>query len=331
MNPGIYASPCSSDSIVGIEADPETSFFELHWILTRRCSLACSYCPPHRHNPAAPQTDGPTLLRGLESICYLLRAQRVRINLTGGEPTVHPSFLSFVELAIQSDAIHHVRVVTNLLSSDRLYTALAKLDGGKGRIQIVASFHPKQTDLAAFERRVRFLAAAGVQIAVKLMIDCSPPSDELLKVVGELSTRYRCVRLLAQPIRGSGAKLDPDLVATAAGLLLNLSPTDARSVIRLTNTGLQIARCSDVAMLIDYSHNHFQGWICDAGFKALFIDSDGRVFSAMCKPDPDPLFNLFRDRLPIWAPARSILCPHEICECPSTVRIPKRHASIVGR
>jgi hypothetical protein len=69
--------------------------------------------------------------------------------------------------------------------------------------------------------------------------------------------------------------------------------------------------------------NRLRGWRCATGSTALFIDHDGAVYSALCKPEREPLFHLFDCRSPAQIPNEPVLCPHARCECSASLRIPK--------
>src|SRR5262245_6574274 len=99
--------------IVAIDFDPaDDPLMEIHWILTRRCQYSCWYCPPHRHDPKARHADNATVLAALTRIISYLGDMAARLNLTGGEPTVHPSILAFTEAAVAAKPIRSVRIVT---------------------------------------------------------------------------------------------------------------------------------------------------------------------------------------------------------------------------
>lgn len=75
------------------------------WDLGRRCTYACSYCPPHRKNNWSPTASLDELKKTADSlerysnIYNQMRDKPFRVNtsFTGGEPTVNPSFFPFLE------------------------------------------------------------------------------------------------------------------------------------------------------------------------------------------------------------------------------------------
>jgi len=318
------------EEIVAIEpAMEEELLFEVHWLLTRRCSYSCSYCPPHRHDNRSPQADELTLIRGLNRLDGILTDRIFRINLIGGEPTIHPAFLSFIYQTTILSSIKAVRVVTNLSSPEGVWSGLRKIAATKpGHIQVVASFHWEQADPQSFIGRIGSLLESGIQVLMKLMIGVSN-LDLLRKLTSDLSIlthSYTHFSVAIQRIRNLG--VDPDLGLEILGqtYFKNISHWyDRRIIIVSSRNGLRYESLEDIDSLISNGKNSFTGWICDAGLNAFFIDTNGSVFSAGCKPESTPLFNLFNeDSIP--PKLQPVKCPHPICECASTIRIPKRRA-----
>ncbi len=327
----LKGQPSRREEMLAIEPVPgEVIFFEVHWLLTRRCSYSCSYCPPHRHNNRAPQVNELTIIRGLSRLVQLLKGRSIRINLTGGEPTIHPDFLGFIRQTTFPSSIKAVRVVTNLSSSERLFTGLGEIAAAKpGHVQVVASFHWERANPQSFTKRVYLLLNSGIQVLVKLMVDASN-LDLLRRLASELSILFKSYPHFAiaiQRVRNLGVNPDSELENVGRTYFQNISQwNDRRIMILRSEEEIKYQILEDVDSLIRRRENSFTGWICDAGVNALFIDSDGSVFSAGCKPEPAPLFNLF-DEHSVPPELRQVRCPHAFCECASMIRIPKRHIS----
>lgn len=302
-----------------------TPLVDVHWLITRRCSYACSYCPPHRHDPKAAQVDAVSLVAGLGTLCGLLAGEQFRLNLTGGEPTVHPGFLRFIEAACLCSQVAAVRVVTNLASPDRLYARLAEIAAVRpDTLRVVASLHNGQAEPAAFVRRIQLLVAAHVSTYVKVMLDGSAVSRSAVDELGVLASTNACLSIGTQAVRGQIA----DPMADLSNFSTPSDPSDLRRIIR-DGVGGGSESVDEVAGIIERGENHFLGWECEVGSRALLVESDGRVYSALCKPEPKPIFNLYAHDPDHAAQLRrptSVLCPYVTCECSSSVRIPKRRS-----
>ena len=104
--------------------------------ITSACNLDCPICYTHNKNAGAYHMSEAEL----QAILGHLRAtdpERRIINLTGGEPTLHPAFERLVELCA-AEGIHRITISTHglgLLKDERLVERLAALGA-----RIVLSF-----------------------------------------------------------------------------------------------------------------------------------------------------------------------------------------------
>jgi organic radical activating enzyme len=89
------------------------------WDLGRRCTFACSYCPPHRKNNWSNLSSYEELVSTADSLeryseiynKYRDKKFRVSASFTGGEPTVNPDFFKFLEY-LQEHYPHWKRTLT---------------------------------------------------------------------------------------------------------------------------------------------------------------------------------------------------------------------------
>jgi uncharacterized radical SAM superfamily Fe-S cluster-containing enzyme len=104
--------------------------------ITSACNLDCPICYTHNKNEGAwhmSAVELETLLRHLRAAA----PERRIINLTGGEPTMHPDFARLVALCVQ-EGIHRVTVSTHglrFLADEALVVELARLG-----VRVVLSF-----------------------------------------------------------------------------------------------------------------------------------------------------------------------------------------------
>lgn len=68
--------------------------FILQWHITHRCNLRCSHCYQEDYRSHMPRE---TLFRALDSFDSMMNGRRAQINLTGGEPLLHPDFFPLAE------------------------------------------------------------------------------------------------------------------------------------------------------------------------------------------------------------------------------------------
>ena len=85
--------------------EDQSNRYQIIWDLGRRCSYACTYCPPHRNNKTSAFVDYETLCKSMDGVAeYALlydsfrkKPAKKKLSFTGGEPTVHPGFFKFLK------------------------------------------------------------------------------------------------------------------------------------------------------------------------------------------------------------------------------------------
>jgi len=85
--------------------EDKSNRYQIIWDLGRRCSYACTYCPPHRNNKTSPFIDFETLRKTMSGVAeYALlydnfrkKPAKKKLSFTGGEPTVHPDFFKLLK------------------------------------------------------------------------------------------------------------------------------------------------------------------------------------------------------------------------------------------
>lgn len=89
------------------------------WDLGRKCTYACSYCPPHRKNNWSPVANLDELIKTADSLDRYANIYnkhrktpfRTACSFTGGEPTVNPAFFDFL-VYLQENYPHWKRTLT---------------------------------------------------------------------------------------------------------------------------------------------------------------------------------------------------------------------------
>ena len=78
--------------------------FDVIWDLGRRCTYACTYCPPHRNNKTSPLVTFKDLKASMDFLDEYVKIYedmrgrpytKRKLSFTGGEPTIHTGFLKF--------------------------------------------------------------------------------------------------------------------------------------------------------------------------------------------------------------------------------------------
>lgn len=119
------------------------------WDLGRRCTFACSYCPPHRKNNwsvTASLEELKATADNLERYSKIYdskrdKAFRVACSFTGGEPTVNPAFFKFL-IYLKETYPHWKRTLTTngFYTKRKLETVMASTEF------TTVSYHCEATD-----------------------------------------------------------------------------------------------------------------------------------------------------------------------------------------
>lgn len=124
--------------------------FQVIWDLGRRCTYACTYCPPHRNNKWSPKSSFASLertLQGIHDYIGLIESFRDldhkymrKLSFTGGEPTIHDDLWPFLEMVAEKYPEYSRGITTNGYFGDNILQKMKDLTTG-GTI----SYHPEAT------------------------------------------------------------------------------------------------------------------------------------------------------------------------------------------
>ncbi|MBM4321021.1 MAG: radical SAM protein, partial [Deltaproteobacteria bacterium] len=101
--------------------------FGFQWHLTDRCNLRCAHCYQERFDP---QGERPLaeLKEMADRICAAIPGRPLQVNLTGGEPLLHPHLAELVEHLHLFPGLDEVHLITNgTVAPERLLRRLGDL------------------------------------------------------------------------------------------------------------------------------------------------------------------------------------------------------------
>ena len=83
---------------IATQSNRPQHFFTIHWNVGKRCNYDCVYCPDNLHDYTSPHRS----LESFQQIFKKIESQippklYIKIWFTGGEPTINPNFLPFVQ------------------------------------------------------------------------------------------------------------------------------------------------------------------------------------------------------------------------------------------
>ncbi len=149
-------------------------------VVIRRCNLACGYC--NEFDDRSPPVAYETLLDRLDA---LERLGTFSVELTGGEPLLHPRIFDLVAAA-RARRFHRTMMITNgfLLNEERvrrlneagLQAMQLSVDGVKPNAVTTKTLAPLRPKLEVLARVARFPVTLSAVIG-------AAPIDEVLEVV----------------------------------------------------------------------------------------------------------------------------------------------------
>ncbi len=232
---------------------------KLVWNLNQLCNFRCSYCffPPEvlgKEHPAV----------GRHSIEHIKRSfdqtgREWLIMISGGEPFLYDSFVPLCELLSRD---HHLQVTTNL-SRGNVRDFADRIDPARVMI-ICASYHAAERERRGekwtrdFIDRYVYLEERGFLVLANYVTD--PPSFDRIRDDFDMLRDAGVTNLSTLTFRGEheGRSYPRDYSERERELIVELT-VDKRLEAEILD-GL-----------------HFEGRPCNAGFRYLQMDPDGRL------------------------------------------------------
>ncbi|WP_170422234.1 radical SAM protein [Ruegeria arenilitoris] len=291
------------------------------WMLGNRCNYACSYCPAALH-------DGTIGWQSLEDVVGMIEAlqehyqeglgSRVWLQLTGGEPTLHPKIKDILSAARAHDM--KVSLISNGSRTERFWQAIRdKLDS------LILTYHLEEAD---FEHVRRVIAILAEVIHVQVNITMLPDRfDESYDVARKLGQEFPRIGIVMKPLRLEfGNELYPYSDEQLSKMRERMS-SPGRSGGKLRHPrGIMVRNNADGSRetfrpneFIMRGENRWKGWTCDAGIESLRIAGDGGVFRAVCGVG-GRIGKIGGD---IALPEGAVICTKESCSCVADILISK--------
>jgi len=267
------------------------------WTLIKYCNFSCYYCFPRAHSPKRSPFENELDVNMVNQAFGALK-RPVHVNLTGGEPMMHPRFFELIS-RLTSD--FGVSIYTNLTGDvDRMLDSC----NTNNLRTIYASLHLEEREkrgksFSSFIEKVIQVHRVGVDIRVIYV--CLPSNLGRLKEICE-KTSEAGICIEARPFRGFlRGKVYPE----------SFRPEE----VALMDPWLH----AKDRLLLKLGRNFF-GQTCSFGCKYFTMDSVGDVYRCysykhLDVPKDGSLGNLFNGtfqpkRRPETCWARTCICPY---------------------
>lgn len=314
-----------------------TNKFQIVWDLGRRCTYACSYCPPHRNNKTSRLVELDELIETMDFIDeYFSMYQEFRtehnklipsLSFTGGEPTIHPDFFKFAVYVKQTygDKYNFNLTTNGAFSGKTLKMVEENIDGG------TISYHPESTEIQ--KQMVRnTIWRLGHKFRVNVMFS-KYHFDECIELCKDLSKE--------------GIKFTPRRIGDDGGSQTSIDKgythiyTEEQEEYFNSFFGTKSAKCGrsccgmrklgtecGTTQYID--DTNFQGWHCGVNWQFLYLNSetrhvwthqtcmvnlDGEVAPLGHLDDPGKMLDDLQNKLYEPGGFPVIRCPKKFCGC----------------
>lgn len=291
----------------------------IEWVVSNMCNYQCSYCLPQVNGNTSGQPEYEQALKFFEYIHNNVSSGPKLLNLTGGEPTIWPRLIPFLQ---GLDKSYFVQLSTNGSRTTRWWKKL--LDNYDNLSKVCISIHLEYANLDHIIEVSKILHER-TQLTIFLP---SPRSKfEIAKEwVNRIAEENLQVNIHMKPIRlESGSSEDytqeelnymnnfryskskiKDPVGIPTHLVVDGEPKSFKYTMEMLSQNLHA----------------FRGWKCDIGKTRLIIWHDGTVSGAQCgTAKKAPLGNMYDGKITL--PTEAVTCQTDFCMCLSDIRIPK--------
>ena len=241
------------------------------------CNYGCTYCPFAKRidSDAQLDTDRAALTRFVRRVEEIAESRRLRVLFTPwGEALTRRWYRDAIVRL--SHRIDRVAVQTNLAAGSRWLA-----DARSGHVGFWAAWHPSDTTLAGFVRRVDGVLAQGATISVGTVISAE--------------TAERALELHAA-------------ISDRAAVWLN-----PQAPLRRRFTGEQVERLTAIDPHFPHGlvRHRSRGRLCDAGQRSFTVDGRGRM--RRCHFVDEVIGDFYAND---WAQSlQTRPCPRPGCDC----------------
>jgi len=271
----------------------KTGNFTIQWHLTNRCELDCRHCYDRQSREEIGPAVTEKVLADLGEFCRR-RKLRGHVCLTGGNPFLHPGFLSIYRSAARAG--HTISILGNPIGSERIseMTAIRKPWYYQISIEGLREYNDGIRGTGHFDRAMDFLALlrnAGIYSSVMLTLH-RDNMEQVLPLAEELRNRADRFTFNRLTQAGRGASFAaPSREEYSAFLARYLAAARTNSVLAFKDGLFNIIRHRQGRPLF----RGCTGYGCGAAFNFVAILPDGEVHA--CRKYPSPIGHISRSSL----------------------------------
>ena len=288
-------------------------WFQCTWFIGKRCNFDCSYCSALEHD----NHSGHVSFDVVESMVSQLKThvqskqKNFKMVITGGEPFVHPKFLDILELIHTELEPKQFAVVTNGSVPFAKYEKASEFLS-----HITFSYHLERTEkeLERIFDNIKQTNDLDINVSVTLM--CLPGKLQQVKDLAEKFNDYDIkysIRDIEPNFTANGRMIQP--FEPGYALTKHIKEDE---LFRFTNRQKNVQRTKEqyysieerdflesknatnwnnvrvyydngtkeethTDQLIKHDKINFKDWLCYVGIDHIYVDWDGRVWTALCR------------------------------------------------
>lgn len=92
-------------------SEKQSKVLKIEWNMSKRCNFRCSYCDEFTSDRKSPHLPFDVAKKAIDKILIKTQDKQIKVNLTGGEPTVNPEFEKILSYMYEKNI--DVGVITN--------------------------------------------------------------------------------------------------------------------------------------------------------------------------------------------------------------------------
>jgi organic radical activating enzyme len=300
----------------------DNSLMHLTWVINNICTNTCSYCPELLHNGTNHNYEWANAKKFFEILFQ--RYPKIHCSVSGGEPSVSPFFKEIVKTFY--DHGHHIAATSNAAKPVSYWEEISNYLS-----YICFSYHPEFPDKDFIQK----VAAAGENTFVTVRVMMYPGMwDQCLDIYNQL---IDVPHIFVEPVRivdwGGKDRISFNYTSEQLQFFIDnaripktLLHLKSKSTAELgAKFYFDDGTITDTSNPVDYVNSgmtNFNGYVCEAGLKELYISYSGDIYLANCMIG-DPIGNI-NDPENIRWPTQPIVCNRNLCHCTTDIIINKR-------
>ncbi len=306
----------------------DNNILTINWVITRKCNYSCSYC--RVYDNSGKFTSLEDLKNAMDQIAELNKS-KYKITLTGGEPTIHPNYLTLLKYIFEKLGKRATIItISNLGRTEKYFEKLLEeIKEFKNNIVFVASFHTEFANEDEFVNKAKLISEKGFYIKVQIM--AHPEKMEQIRYLDKKFKEIKNKNLKYQlmVIRENYGSV-PDKRYNSEDLewlkVYYSNENEAKNIlIETKDLDSNIAQNYYSAPEINAKGlNNYKGMLCYAGVNSFSINKDGKIDRAVCfRGKNKDARNIYTEKNALQGLDEPIICPFERCGCTADIKIPK--------